>query len=112
MEAKAAQSYAGKIRELEETLSGAQRRIGELQRSKAEGQKNILSPEQRVELDNFRKKQADTRKDLKLVRKSLRVESDSLEFWTKLINIAAVPLLVAFAGVALAMLKRRKVAAR
>ena len=112
MEAKAAQSYAGKIRELEDTLANAQRRIGELQRSKAEGQKNILSPEQRVELDNFRKKQADTRKDLKDLRKSLRVESDSLEFWTKLINVAAVPLLVAFAGIALALLKRRKVAAR
>ena len=112
MEAKAAQSYAGKIRELEDTLANAQRRIGELQRSKAEGQKNILSPEQRVELDNFRKKQADTRKDLKDLRKSLRVESDSLEFWTKLINVAAVPLLVAFAGIALALFKRRKVAAR
>ncbi len=112
MEAKAAQSYAGKIRELEDTLATAQRRIGELQRSKAEGQKNILSPEQKAELDNFRKKQADTRKDLKDLRKSLRVESDSLEFWTKLINVAAVPLLVAFAGIALALLKRRKVAAR
>ena len=112
MEAKAAESYAGKIRELEQTLATAQRKITELQKNKAEGQQYVLSPEQKVELENFRKKQAGTRKDLKELRKSLRTESDSLEFWTKLINVGAMPLLVALAGIALAMLKRRWVGAR
>ena len=112
MEAKAAESYAGKIRELEETLATAQRRITELQKTKAEGQQYILSPEQKIELENFRKKQAGTRKDLKDLRKSLRTDSDALEFWTKLINVGAMPLLVALAGVALAMIKRRRVAAQ
>jgi hypothetical protein len=42
----------------------------------------------------------------------LRVETDTLEFWTKVINIALVPLLVAVAGLALALLQRRRVRAR
>ena len=112
MEAKAAESYAGKIRELEQTLATAQQKITELQKTKAEGQQYILSPEQKIELENFRKKQADTRKDLKELRKSLRTDSDALEFWTKLINVGAMPLLVALAGIALAMVKRRRVAAQ
>ena len=112
MEAKAAESYAGKIRELEQTLASAQRNISQLQKNKAEGQQFVLSPEQKTELENFRKKQAQTRKDLKDLRKSLRSESDSLEFWTKLINVGAMPLLVALAGIALAMLKRKWVGAR
>lgn len=112
MEAKAAESYAGKIRELEQTLATAQQKIGELQKTKAEGQQYILSPEQKTELENFRKKQADTRKDLKELRKSLRTDSDALEFWTKLINVGAMPLLVALAGIALAMIKRKRVAAQ
>ncbi len=112
MEARAAESYAGKIRGLEETLANAQRRIADLQKNKAEGQQFVLSPEQKLELDNFRKKQAETRKDLKDLRKSLRGESDALEFWTKLINVGAMPLLVALAGIALALLKRKWAGAR
>jgi ABC-type uncharacterized transport system involved in gliding motility auxiliary subunit len=112
MEAKAAESYAGKIKELEDSLASTQRRIGELQSQKGEGQQFILSPEQKTELDNFRKKQAETRKDLKELRRNLRTETDRLEFWTKLINVAAMPVLVALAGIALAMVKRKKVAAR
>ena len=112
MEAKAAESYAGKIRGLEETLANAQRRIADLQKNKAEGQQFVLSPEQKLELENFRKKQAETRKDLKELRKSLRGESDALEFWTKLINVGAMPLLVALAGIALALLKRKWAGAR
>ena len=112
MEAKAAESYAGKIREMEGTLANAQRKIADLQKNKAEGQQYVLSPEQKIELENFRKKQAETRKDLKQLRKSLRTDSDALEFWTKLINVGAMPLLVALAGIALAMLKRKWVGAR
>ena len=112
MEAKAAESYAGKIRELEGTLANAQRKIADLQKNKAEGQQFVLSPEQKIELENFRKKQAETRKDLKELRKSLRTDSDSLEFWTKLINVGAMPLLVALAGIALSILKRKWVGAR
>ena len=113
MQARAANSYAGKIKDLEDNLQNTQRRIGELQKTKAEGQQQfILTSEQQAELESFRVKQAQTRTELKELRKDLRTETDTLEFWTKLINVGAMPLLVALAGIALALVKRRKVAAR
>ena len=48
--------------------------------------------------------------DVNDTRKNLRVETDTLEFWTKVVNIGLVPLLVALTGLALA-LRRRKAAA-
>jgi ABC-type uncharacterized transport system involved in gliding motility auxiliary subunit len=112
MEMRAQQSYLGKIKELEDSLNKTQEKLQELQKSRSGGQATILTPEQQGEIENFRKAAAETRKDLKEVRKNLRVETDTLEFWTKVINIALVPLLVAVAGLALALLQRRRVRAR
>jgi ABC-type uncharacterized transport system involved in gliding motility auxiliary subunit len=69
---------------------------------------SIMSAEQQVELDNFRKTAVETRRVLKDLRKNLRVETDRLQFWTKVINIGLVPLLVAILGLALALIKRRR----
>ena len=64
------------------------------------GQENstVLTPQQQAEIDNFRKMSADSRRQLKDVRKELRRDSESLEFWTKVVNIGLVPLLVAIVG--------------
>ena len=55
---------------------------------------------------------ADTRRELKDVRRELRSETEALEFWTKVFNIAAMPLLVALAGIAIAIVRRRRRAAK
>jgi len=49
--------------------------------------------------------------DLKQVRTNLRKDTDSLEFRAKVINIGAMPVLVAMSGLGLAVIrtKRRKV---
>lgn len=112
MQAKAAQTYAGRINELERSLASTQQRIRDLQKTKAEGQQFILSPEQKAELDDFRKRQAETNRDLKQLRKTLRAETDSLETWTKAVNIGAVPLALSIIGLVSAWFKRRRVAAR
>ncbi|HSC95796.1 MAG TPA: GldG family protein [Burkholderiales bacterium] len=108
MEAQAQQQYLGKIKELEDSLNETQENLKKLQKSKAGVTSTILTPEQQAELDNFRKKAAETRIALKELRKNLRVETDSLEFWTKVVNIGLVPLLVALAGLALALARGRK----
>ena len=72
----------------------------------------ILTAEQQAELENFRKKSIETRKELKDVRKNLREETEALQLFTKIINIALVPLLVMLLGVGLAISKRRKANAR
>ena len=50
----------------------------------------------------------ETRQELKELRKNLRVETDTLKFWTKLVNIALVPILIALVGLGLAAAKRRR----
>jgi ABC-type uncharacterized transport system involved in gliding motility auxiliary subunit len=108
MEARAQQTYLGKIKELEDSLNKTQENLQALQKTKAGPQSTILTAEQQNELENFRKKAAETRRDLKLLRKNLRVETDTLEFWTKVFNIGLVPLLVALAGLVLALGRRRR----
>jgi gliding motility-associatede transport system auxiliary component len=108
MEARAQQAYLGKIKELEASLGQTQEKLNALQKGRGAGAGAILSAEQQSELENFRRKAAETRLALKEVRRELRAESEALQFWTKVVNIALMPLLVAIAGIAFAMLRRRR----
>ena len=113
MEAEAAQAYLGKIKSLEDSLQETRKKLESLQKTKAPaGAAAILSPEQQAEVESFRQRAADTRRELKEVRRELRSETEALEFWTKVFNIAAMPLLVALAGVAIAIVRRKRRAAR
>jgi len=108
MQADAEASYRTKIKELEASLAETQRNLNELQKGKEGGQRFILSPEQQQELVNFRKKEADAKVQLKLMRKQLRSEIDSLENRIKWLNIAGMPIAVVLAGFGLAAMKRKR----
>ena len=113
IEAKAVEAYQDKIKGLEDSLAATRQRLAELQRQKGGGQQEfILSPEQQAEIDNFRHKESETKRELKDLRKSLRKDTDAVEFWTKLFNILAMPILVALLGLVLALVKRNRMAAR
>jgi ABC-type uncharacterized transport system involved in gliding motility auxiliary subunit len=108
MEARAQQSYLGKIKQLEDTLSQTQDKLAALQKKRAGAKSTILTPEQQKEVENFRKKSAETKRDLKELRKNLRIESEALQLWTKLINIGSMPVLVVVLGIVLAIVRRRR----
>ena len=114
MQAAAEERYRSKIRDLEASLQETQTRLNELQQAKQGNgqQRMIMSPEQQAELTKFRQKQAEVNKELKQVRKDLKREVDSLENRLKWMNIAGMPLLVTAAGISLALVKRKKTAAR
>jgi ABC-type uncharacterized transport system involved in gliding motility auxiliary subunit len=112
MQAKAEENYRSKIKELESSLQETQTRLNELQKSKETGQRFILSPEQQAEVANFRKKEADAKKQLKEVRRNLRRDIDALENRLKWLNIAGMPFLVTISGVALAVYKKKRTAAK
>jgi len=112
MEARAQQSYLGKIKELEDNLQQTQEKLTALQKGRAGAQSTMMSPEQQTELENFKKKAIETRRDLKELRKNLRVESEALQFWTKVVNIGMVPLLVTLLGLGLALARRRRTVAK
>lgn len=112
MEAQAQQQYLGKIKELEDVVNQTQEKLQELQKGKpGVATSTILTAEQQAEIDNFRKKVAESRSELKEVRRNLRLETDRLEFWTKVVNIGLVPLLIALTGLGFALAKRRRAAA-
>ena len=114
LEAEAQKQYFGKIQALEEEVQKTTAKLQELQKSQGPAGKSgqILSPEQQAELERFRKTVAEARLQLKEVRKNLRQDAESLVFWTKVANIALMPLLVALIGLLVAFIggKRRKAA--
>src|SRR5712675_377142 len=80
MEAKAQQAYLGKIKELEDNLGQTQEKLNALQKGRGQGAGAILTAEQQSELENFRRKAAETRLALKEVRRELRADSEALQF--------------------------------
>lgn len=112
MEAQAAQAYLGKIKGLEDSLDATRKKLESLQKTTGPAASGaILTAEQQAEVENFRRRAAETRRELKEVRRELRADTEALEFWTKVVNIGAMPLLVAIAGLAIAFVRRRRRAA-
>jgi ABC-type uncharacterized transport system involved in gliding motility auxiliary subunit len=112
MQLKAEDAYRAKIKGLEDSLQETQRKLNELQRNKEKGQRFVMSPEQQKELENFRKQEANVKVELKLLRRDLRQEVESMENRLKWANIAGMPFLVTVGGIGLAVFKRKRTAAR
>jgi ABC-type uncharacterized transport system involved in gliding motility auxiliary subunit len=113
MEAEAEAKGQAKIDELQQSLQAAQQHLSELQQQKADkDQRLILSPEQKAEIDNFRKKQAEVSRELKQAQKDLRKEVVSTENHLTWLNILAMPLGVTVAGIGIAVIKRKKTSAK
>ncbi len=108
LEAEAQKEYFGRIQALEEEKQKTQARLQELQKSQSGSSKSqILSAEQQAELERFKKTYIETNLALKELRKNLRQDAEALVFWTKVANIALMPLLVALVGLLLAFFRRR-----
>jgi ABC-type uncharacterized transport system involved in gliding motility auxiliary subunit len=108
LEAEAQKEYFGRIQALEEEKQKTQARLQELQKAQGGAAKSqILSAEQQAELERFKKTYIETNLALKELRKNLRQDAEALVFWTKVANIAFMPLLVALIGLLIAFFRRR-----
>ena len=108
LEAEAQKQYFGRIQALEDEKQKTQQRLQELQKQQpGSGKSQILTAEQQEELERFKKTYIETNLALKELRRNLRQDAEALVFWTKLANIAVMPLLVALAGLLVALLRRR-----
>ena len=112
MQTEADEKYRATIKDLEKNLADTQQKLNEMQTKKEGGQRFILSPEQQNAIQQFRQDEAKVKKELKNVRKSLRRDIESLETHLEWINIAGMPFLVTMSGIVLAMIKRKKTAAK
>jgi ABC-type uncharacterized transport system involved in gliding motility auxiliary subunit len=112
LEAEAQKEYFGRIQALEAELQKTTAKLQELQKAQGGAGKGsqLMTAEQQAELERFRKTVAESRLALKEVRKNLRQDAEGLVFWTKVANIALMPLLVALFGLALALYRRRRAA--
>ena len=96
------------VNELEAALQETQQRLMALQKQKSGNERMILSREQQDEIASFRKTQADTRRQLKNVRKELTADIDTLGTTLRCVNILAVPLLLVLFGLFRGLKRRAK----
>ena len=108
LEAEATKKWQAREAEFQEELQKTQQRLSALQKEKKGSERFILSKEQQEEIVKLRKAQADTRKQLKSVRKELTSDIDSLGLRLKIANIALVPALVVLFGLLRGYLRRRR----
>ena len=97
-----------KALELQSELQQTQTKLTELQSKRNDQSSLMLSPEQETELKKFVAERASIRKELRETQRGLDVDIDRLESWLKILNIAIAPLCVAFAGVIILWLRRRR----
>lgn len=81
-------------RALQQKLDETERQIAELQQQKGESASALLSPEQKEAIDKFRAEQVSTRKALRDVQHGLRKNIEGLGTLLRIVNIAAVPILL------------------
>lgn len=107
LEAKAMRQWQRKAADFEAELQMTQQRLAALQKQKSGDERFILSREQQDEIQKLRKAQADTRKQLKNVRKELTADIDSLGLTLKVVNIGLIPALVVLLGLLKGLRKRK-----
>ncbi|HEY6895193.1 MAG TPA: hypothetical protein VI258_13545, partial [Rhodanobacteraceae bacterium] len=98
--------------QLQKQLQDTEKKLTELQSAKTQDQAQILSPEQKAELESFLKSKVEIRKQLRDVRRQLDADIEALGTKLKLVNIVLMPLLVTFAALAFAWwrVQRRRAA--
>lgn len=112
LQGRAEERFAAKIKELEKSEQDLSQKINELMQGKQPGQQLILSDEAKKDWQNVQEQRAKVRDSLRLERRNLRKDIDSLQTSLKWTNILVMPLAVAAVGITLALIKRRKTAAR
>jgi ABC-type uncharacterized transport system involved in gliding motility auxiliary subunit len=108
LEAEAQKQYFSKIQSLEDEVQKTTEKLQALQKQQGAKGGLLMTPEQQAELERFRKTVAEARIALKEVRKNLRQDAEALVFWTKVVNIALMPILVALAGLLVFLIRRKK----
>ncbi len=108
LERKAAAQWLEREQDLIQKVEETNLKLKELESLKDTSQKFVLSKEQENEIQKFKEERLRINNELKLVRRHLRSDIESLGTKIKFINIFLMPLLVSFAGIGYALYKRKK----
>ncbi len=107
LEYRAMAAWQAEEEKLNNELQNTRRQLAELQRQKPGSQKLFLSPEQEEAIRRFQQKEVEVKAQLKQVRRNLRKDIERLGVRVKIINIAAMPILVTLLGLFSAAARRR-----
>jgi ABC-type uncharacterized transport system involved in gliding motility auxiliary subunit len=98
--------------QLEAELAETERNLGELQSARNDTSSLLMSPEQQAEVQRFLDEQLRIRQELRAVRRNLDQDINNLGTRLKILNIAAVPLLLTVVTLAVVFVRRRRKASR
>jgi ABC-type uncharacterized transport system involved in gliding motility auxiliary subunit len=107
MRQEADDKFRAKEQELLATIEVIDQNIQRLQQEE-QATGVLLTSAQQDEIDNFRVQMLDNRRDLREVQRSLRNDVESLESQVRIINIWAVPVVIAIFAVLLAFVSRMR----
>jgi ABC-type uncharacterized transport system involved in gliding motility auxiliary subunit len=112
LEEKAQVRWRDREQELVQKVEQTNDTLRQLEQQKDASQRAIISPEQQAEIEKFQDEKRRINNELKIVRRNLRADIESLGRTVKFINIFLMPLLVSLAGILYAVyLARRRSAA-
>lgn len=113
LQQEARAQYQSREQELQQDLQQTQERLNNLSGAQVDEQGNVLlTAEQQQEVQSFRERQLEIRRELRSVQGELRRDVERVEVWLKLLTVVFVPLAVAAASVGIAVLQRRRRRAR
>lgn len=94
------QALLARLKKVQDDLAKVERRV--------EGGELVLTDQDRATINRFRADMLEVRRELRSVKHALRKDIDQLDAIIKFLNIAGVPLLIGFGGLAVALTRRRK----
>jgi ABC-type uncharacterized transport system involved in gliding motility auxiliary subunit len=105
---EAEKAYRDTEERLQMELQETERRLGELQAAKGEGELTVITDEQQEEIQRFMDRRLEIRRELRQVQHDLKRDIDRLGSRLKWINIALVPLAVLVIALLYSARRRRR----
>jgi ABC-type uncharacterized transport system involved in gliding motility auxiliary subunit len=107
MQREADSQFRAKEQELQTRLEETERKITQLQQEE-QATGVLLTAEQQAEIDDFRGEMLQLRRELRDVQHSLRLDVETLQSRVRVINIWAIPVIVAVVALVLALIRRMR----
>ncbi len=105
---QAEQRFHAKEEELQRRLRETEESINRIQQLRNEGEQNLMTEQQRAEIEAFQQERSRVRRDLRSVRHELDRDIERLGFVLRLINIWLVPALITMGAIGLWLFQRRR----
>lgn len=106
LQVEAEQLYRSKEQALQEQLKQLQTRIDSIQKRQGEQGQTLLTDDDQTAMDRFRSQFIAVRKQLRDVQLALRQDIEQVENWAKIINIAAIPMVMVVVAIIVMVVRR------